>query len=256
VTGFGPVICPRRRPPRQTTPRGPQTQEHRRLAEDRLLATPLSPPRAYEADRDRTQGTKEARDDHDDERLDSGTYYVHVSVFNDIGDPACVEWSQTPELTIEAPPPPPPPPPPRPRYEASVRSIHPGAVTPGGTYLGDTVRVRFRNATARPADAQGYRVCYTQNRRLACRNRRIIGRSWDAWRCGSCRRWLATRAGASAATLSSRGGSRGGSWPGNGSGSSTTCDARMGGRALDTARSRQTRAACSPSPPTARAPLS
>lgn len=94
----------------------------------------------------------------------------------------CVEWAQTAELTIEAPPPPPPPPPPRPRYEASVRSIHPGAVTPGGTYLGDTVRVRFRNATARPADAQGYRVCYTQNRRLACRNRRIIGRSWDAWR--------------------------------------------------------------------------
>ena len=111
----------------------------------------------------------------DDERLDPGTYYVHVSVFNDVCDPACIEWSQTLRLTIEAPPP-------RPRYEASVRSIHPGAVTPGATYLGDTVRVRFRNANARPSDGHGYRVCYTQNRRLTCRNRRIIGRSWDAWR--------------------------------------------------------------------------
>jgi len=114
----------------------------------------------------------------DDERLDVGTYYVHVSVFNDICDPACVEWSQTLELTIEAPPLPPP----RPRYEASVRSIHPGAVTPGATYLGDTVRVRFRNARARPGDGQRYRVCYTHSRRLVCRNRTILGRSWDAWR--------------------------------------------------------------------------
>ena len=96
-------------------------------------------------------------------------------MFNDVCDPACIEWSQTLRLTIEAPPP-------RPRYEASVRSIHPGAVTPGATYLGDTVRVRFRNANARPSDGHGYRVCYTQNRRLTCRNRRIIGRSWDAWR--------------------------------------------------------------------------
>lgn len=168
----------------------------------------------------------------------------------------CVEWAQTPELTIEAPPPPPPPPPPRPRYEASVRSIHPGAVTPGGTYLGDTVRVRFRNATARPADAQGTGSATPKTVASRAGTDGSSGARGTHGGCGSRRRWLATRAVASAATLSSRGGSRGGSWPGNGSGSSTTCDARMGGRALDTARSRQTRAACSPSPPTARAPLS
>jgi hypothetical protein len=91
-------------------------------------------------------------------------------------------------LVIETPPPPPPPPPPpapRPRYQASVRSIHPGAIrdrSRNWTYRGDTVRVAFRNAAARPSDGRGYRVCYTKNRRLACRNRTILGRSWDAWR--------------------------------------------------------------------------
>jgi hypothetical protein len=94
------------------------------------------------------------------------------------------EFTQTATLVIEAPPPPPPPPPPQPRYEASVRTIHPGAIRQSGnwTYLGDTLRVRFRNARARPGDGQGYRVCYTHGRRLGCRNRRILGRSWDAWR--------------------------------------------------------------------------
>jgi hypothetical protein len=74
---------------------------------------------------------------------------------------------------------------PQPRYEASVRSIHPGAIrdrSRNWTYRGDTVRVAFRNATARPSNSQLYRVCYTKNRRLACRIRRIRGRSWDAWR--------------------------------------------------------------------------
>jgi hypothetical protein len=113
----------------------------------------------------------------DDERLAPGTYFVHVSSFNESCVPACVEWSQILQLVIELPPPP------RPRYEASVRSIHPGAVKGiNWTYLGDTVRVRFRNANARPSDRQGYRVCYTHNRRLACRNRRVIGRFWDSWR--------------------------------------------------------------------------
>jgi hypothetical protein len=70
-------------------------------------------------------------------------------------------------------------------YQASVRSIHPGAIrdpSRNWTYRGDTVRVAFRNAAARPSDGRGYRVCYTKNRRLACRSRRILGRSWDAWR--------------------------------------------------------------------------
>jgi Host cell surface-exposed lipoprotein len=52
---------------------------------------------------------------------------------------------------------------PQPRYEASVRSIHPGAIrdrSRNWTYRGDTVRVAFRNATARPSNSQLYRVCY------------------------------------------------------------------------------------------------
>jgi hypothetical protein len=121
-------------------------------------------------------------------QLDPGVYYVHIA---GLDEPCFVaglcpvrEFTQTMTLTIEAPPPPPPPPAPRPRYQSSVRSIHPGAIRLGGnwTYLGDTVRVRLRNATARPSDGQGYRVCYTHSRRLVCRNRRILGRSWDSWR--------------------------------------------------------------------------
>jgi hypothetical protein len=121
-------------------------------------------------------------------QLDPGVYYLHIA---GIDEPCYLaglcpvrEFSQIMTLLIEAPPPPPPPPPPRPRYEASVRSTHPGAVRLSGnwTYFGDSVRVRFRNASARHADGRGYRVCYTHNRRLACRSRRIIGRSWDAWR--------------------------------------------------------------------------
>jgi hypothetical protein len=93
-----------------------------------------------------------------------------------------------PPPTPPPPPSPPPPPEPRPpampRYQASARSTHPGAVRARGnwTYRGDTVRVAFRNAAARANDRRRYRVCYTKNRVLACRNRRIVGRSWDAWR--------------------------------------------------------------------------
>lgn len=72
---------------------------------------------------------------------------------------------------------------PMPRYQASVRSTHPGAVRgPNWTYRGDTVRVAFRNAAARATDRRRYTVCYTKNRVLACRKRRVVGRSWDAWR--------------------------------------------------------------------------
>ena len=94
------------------------------------------------------------------------------------------EFSQIMTLEITAPPPPPPPPRP-PRYQASVRSIHPNAIRlPGNwTYLGDTVKVRFRNANARPGDAQRYRVCNTTGSgRLVCRSRVILSRSWDAFR--------------------------------------------------------------------------
>lgn len=122
-------------------------------------------------------------------QLDPGVYYVHVAGLDEpcfyAGRCPVREFTQVMTLLIPASPPPPPPPPPRPRYEASVRSIYPGAIREPGrnwTYRGDTVRVRFRNAAARPNDGQGYRVCYTKNRRLACRNRRILGRSWDAWR--------------------------------------------------------------------------
>jgi hypothetical protein len=122
-------------------------------------------------------------------QLDPGVYYLHVAGLDEpcffAGLCPIREFTQTATLMIEAPPPPPPPPAPRPRYEASVRSIHPGAIRDRSrkwTYRGDTVRVAFRNAAARASDGRGYRACFTHNRRLACRNRRIIGRSWDAWR--------------------------------------------------------------------------
>jgi hypothetical protein len=125
----------------------------------------------------------------DSSQLDPGIYYVHIAGLDEpcfyAGVCPIREFTQIMTLTIAAPPPPPPPPPPRPAYEASVRSIHPGAIrdpSRNSTYRGDTVRVRFRNANARPSDGHGYRVCYTHNRRLACRNRRILGRSWDSWR--------------------------------------------------------------------------
>jgi hypothetical protein len=125
-------------------------------------------------------------------QLDPGVYYLHIAGLDEpcffAGLCPVREFTQIATLVIEASPPPPPPPPPppapRPRYEASVRSIHPGAIRLSGnwTYLGDTVRARFRNARARPGDGQRYRLCYTHSRRLVCRNRTILGRSWDAWR--------------------------------------------------------------------------
>jgi hypothetical protein len=118
-------------------------------------------------------------------QLDPGVYYLHIAGIDEpcfyAGLCPVREFTQTATLVIEAPPPPPPP---RPRYEASVRSIHPGAIRDGSrnwTYRGDSVRVRFRNAVARPGDGALYRVCYTKNRRLACRNGRIFGRLWDSW---------------------------------------------------------------------------
>ncbi len=115
-------------------------------------------------------------------QLDPGTYYVHVSGLDEpcfyAGQCPVREYSQVWMLVIA------PPPPPSPRYEASARTIHPGAIGTTGnwTYLGDTLRVRFRNAKARPADGQSYRVCYTHGRRLVCMSRRILGGSWDTWR--------------------------------------------------------------------------
>jgi hypothetical protein len=120
-------------------------------------------------------------------QLDPGVYYVHIAALDEpcffAGLCPVREFTQIATLVIEAPPPPPPPAP-RPRYEGSVRSIHPGAIRLSGnwTYLGDTVRVRFRNAKARARDGQRYRVCYTHNRRLICKNRTILGRAGDAWR--------------------------------------------------------------------------
>lgn len=116
-------------------------------------------------------------------QLDPGIYYVHIAGLDEpcfyAGLCPVREFTQTATLEIAAPPPPPP----RPRYEGSVHSIHPGAIARSGnwTYLGDTLRVRFRNATASASDGRGYRACYTQGRRLACRSRRILGRRWDSW---------------------------------------------------------------------------
>ena len=119
-------------------------------------------------------------------QLDPGIYYVHIAGVDEpcfyAGLCPVREFTQTATLVIQAPPPTPP----RPRYEASARSIHPGAIrdrSRNWTYLGDTVRVRFRNATAPPGGGRTYRVCFTRGPRgPACRDRRIFGRSWDEWR--------------------------------------------------------------------------
>jgi hypothetical protein len=130
-------------------------------------------------------------------QLDPGTYYVHIAGIDEpcffAGLCPVREFSQIMTLVIEARPPPPPPPPPVPppgkpepfaRYQATVRTIHPGAIrdrSPNWTYLGDTVRVAFRNTNALARATRGYTVCYTRNRSLACRRRALRGRSWDAW---------------------------------------------------------------------------
>jgi hypothetical protein len=132
-------------------------------------------------------------------QLDPGTYYVHVGGIDEpcffAGLCPVREFSQIATLVIPPPPPPPRPPPPppeppgpgperSPRYQSMVRTIHPGAIrdhSRNWTYRGDTIRVAFRNAAALAGDRRGYRVCYTRNRSLACRNRALRGRSWDAW---------------------------------------------------------------------------
>jgi hypothetical protein len=89
-----------------------------------------------------------------------------------------------------SPPPPPPapkPPLPKPRYQATVRSIHPGAiVVPGSkriwTYPGDTLRITFRNATAPRGLTSRYRVCYRGIGQARCRVRTLRGSIRDAWR--------------------------------------------------------------------------
>ena len=117
-------------------------------------------------------------------QLDPGTYYVHIGGLDEpcyyAGQCPVREFTQVATLVIEAPPPPPP----RPRYQASVSSTHPHAIPLRGhwTYSGDTVSVRFRNATARASDARVYRVCYTYRRSLVCRSRTLAGRRWDSWR--------------------------------------------------------------------------
>jgi hypothetical protein len=128
-------------------------------------------------------------------QLDPGTYYLHIAGIDEpcffAGLCPVREFSQIMTLVIAPPPPPPPPEPPAPRpepaarYQATVRTIHPGAIgdrSRNWTYLGDTVRVAFRNATAVAGERRRYTVCYTRNRSLACRSRALRGRAWDAWR--------------------------------------------------------------------------
>ena len=120
-------------------------------------------------------------------RLDPGTYYVHVSSF----DPECVEcpireWSNILRLVVAAPP----------RYEASVRSVNVNAIrAPGGpwTYMGDTLRVAFRNVNAAAGTTQAYRVCFQGYGRARCRTRAIRGRAWDAFRLRVLGPWVPCR---------------------------------------------------------------
>lgn len=72
------------------------------------------------------------------------------------------------------------------RFEGKARSVHPNAI--GGdrsrnwTYLGDTVRVWFRNTSLEFGQRQRYRSCYWRNYELSCRTRVLTGPGWDSWR--------------------------------------------------------------------------
>jgi hypothetical protein len=116
------------------------------------------------------------------EQLAPGTYYALVKGYDNacltppyVGECGVVISNVLP-LTI---------PPLPPRYIASVKTIHPGAILDtrrNWTYTGDTVRASFRNAAAPPAARQPYTVCYTANRRLACQLRTLNGSRVDSWR--------------------------------------------------------------------------
>jgi hypothetical protein len=123
---------------------------------------------------------------------------------------------------------PPGPPAPRPepaaRNQATVRSIHPGAVgerSRNWTYRGDTVRVAFCNATAVTGERQRYTACYTRNRSLASRARTLRGRAWDAWRLRIMSPWAGFVRVAIVASSSSPGGRQDGLSRGNAFGSTS-----------------------------------
>ena len=48
----------------------------------------------------------------------------------------------------------------------------------------------FRNAPAPIGAVRTYRVCYTRNRRLACRSRALRGPAVDAWRLRIVAPWV------------------------------------------------------------------
>ena len=111
-------------------------------------------------------------------QLEPGTYYVHIGGFDEgcylrRGMCPIPEFSQV--MTLEIP---------SPRYQASTRTIHPHALRlPGNwTYLGDTLKLRFRNANAATDDSQTYTLCNTTARGRACRSRKLVARSWDTFR--------------------------------------------------------------------------
>lgn len=128
-------------------------------------------------------------------QLDPGTYYVHVkgwddSCFHTNFESECGSaWSNILSLTIPAPPP---------RFQASIRSAHPGAIrVPGSkrvwTYPGDTLLVSFRNAAALPEMKQSYRVCYRGVGAAICRTRRLTGAETDTFRLRVIGRWVPCR---------------------------------------------------------------
>jgi hypothetical protein len=83
---------------------------------------------------------------------------------------------------------------PKPRYEASVASTHPNAISfPGSrkwTYRGDTIAISFRNATAIAGARQPYRVCWTGRFGQRCRSRSLVGRARDTWRMRLLGSWV------------------------------------------------------------------
>lgn len=82
------------------------------------------------------------------------------------------------------------------RAEAMVKSVHPEAILDprrNWTYLGDTVRVSFRDAALPKGQTHTYRSCYQRGGRVACRTRTLRGSAWDSWRLRVAGPWVPCR---------------------------------------------------------------
>jgi hypothetical protein len=148
-------------------------------------------------------------------QLDPGTYYVHVGGLDELcffaGLCPVREFSQIATLVIPLPAPPPPPPPPpeppgpgperSPRYQATVRTIHPGgrftpALSVTAPATGPTVATLSASRSETPRRLPATGAATGSATRVTDRSRAGTGRSAAApgmpGTCGSCHPGRAT----------------------------------------------------------------